>query len=113
MMNASPPVAASTFRFEYMEIDTAALVRLVLALNVADALFTASYVMTGRAEEANPAMNQLMQLSPGMFVFGKLALVVFGLSLLWRHRMRASAAAALVMLFVVYYTVFLFHMGGR
>ena len=113
MTNLSQPADASTFRFEYLEIDTAALIRLVLALNVADALFTASYVMAGRAEEANPAMNQLMQLGPGMFVFGKLALVVFGLALLWRHRARGSAAAALVALFVVYYTVFLFHMGAR
>lgn len=113
MMQSSPPADSSVFRFEYLEIDTAALVRLVLALNIADALFTATWVMAGRAEEANPLMDQLMQISPGLFVFGKLALAVFGLALLWRHRTRWTAVSALVLLFIVYYTVFLIHLQGR
>ncbi len=92
--------------------DFRGLVPAVLALNVADALFTLGYVTNGLAVEANPVMAHLLELHPVSFIVGKLGLVVLGLFVLWRNSHRPMAAAGILVLFLVYYVLLLTHIDG-
>ena len=82
----------------------------IFGLNVIDGLFTVYWVASGWAEEANPLMDGLLDISPGLFMFGKLSLVGFGSVLLWRLRTRPGAVIALFVLFLVYYFLTLYHL---
>ena len=83
----------------------------VLVLNILDAILTSVWVSAGVATEGNPVMAAAMQHGFGPFVVGKVALVGFGVFLLWRHRQERFARVALVPAAVLYSFVMGNHLG--
>jgi hypothetical protein len=83
----------------------------VLALNLADALFTLLWIRGGLASEANPLLFDLAHRQPAWFVASKLALVGLGSWLLWRLRHRPLAVIAIFVAFLAYYGLLLAHVG--
>ena len=82
----------------------------ILILNVFDAFLTLFWVYTGRATEANPAMEVLVHEYPVLFVVVKFSLVLLGSLLLWRFRRRRLSVVAIFLAFMVYYAVLLYHL---
>ena len=82
----------------------------VLILNVLDAVLTFIWVYTGKAEEANPVLKELVQNDPGLFMAVKFLLVGLGSILLWRQRKRPIAVVAIFVGFLVYYFILLYHL---
>jgi hypothetical protein len=81
-----------------------------LVLNTLDAFLTMYVVYSGRATEANPLMEPLVDQSPVMFFLVKTALVVLGCWLLWRFRKRHLAVIAMFFAFLVYYCILIYHL---
>lgn len=82
----------------------------VLVLNLVDAMFTLVYTQAGLATEANPLMNQALQVSPVLFVAAKLALVSLGVLLLWRLRNRLVARLSLGGMLIAYAAIAFYHL---
>ncbi|MCK6502039.1 DUF5658 family protein [Myxococcota bacterium] len=82
----------------------------ILALNLADALFTLGWIDAGLASEGNPLMATLIALHPSTFAVTKLGLVGLGLALLHRRRRRRVAQVAAALAFVVYVGILCFHL---
>ena len=108
------PVATRT----RLEIGTAqhfrwleGIVRAVLVLNLADALFTLVWIRSALASEANPLLRDLAHGHPAAFVAVKTALVGLASWLFWRHRQRPLAVVAIFLAFGVYYALLLAHLG--
>lgn len=112
-MNTATASVRALHRRRDLLASTPGLIPSILALNVADAVFTVGYVTAGLADEANPLMATLMALHPAAFVAGKLGLTILGTTLLWRYRDRRMAQWGLLGLFVIYYLLLLFHMNGQ
>jgi hypothetical protein len=87
------------------------VVKVVLVLNLLDAVFTLTWTGAGAAREANPLLEPLATGSPLLFTAVKLALVGSGSWLLWRHRQRPLAIIAIFAAFLVYYALLLHHLG--
>jgi hypothetical protein len=87
------------------------IVYAVLALNLADAVFTLLWIRGGLAAEANPLLRDLAHGQPALFVAAKLALVGAGSWLLWRLRHRPLSVVAIFVAFGVYYGLLLAHVG--
>jgi hypothetical protein len=83
----------------------------VLLLNLADAVFTLFWVHMGVATEANVLLTDLVERRAVMFAIVKMALVSFGVLLLWRHRQRPLAAFGIALSFVTYNGLFAYHLG--
>src|SRR5262245_65380484 len=81
----------------------------LLVLNLADALFTLSFLQLRVAEEANPIMRAAYAGSPMLFLILKLALVHGGAALLWIHRASAAARAALTAGITLYGAIVIYH----
>jgi hypothetical protein len=94
--------------FRWLEL----IVKTVLVLNLFDAILTLIWVRSGRAKEANPLLDELVQGSPVIFVGIKLALVGLGSALLWRHRKRPLAVIGIFTGFMLYYVVLLYHLSA-
>jgi len=76
--------------------------RLILLLNLLDALYTTFWVVKGFAEEANPLMAGALAISPSTFVLAKIALVSLSVSMLWRLRHLPAARLAAVPAGLIY-----------
>lgn len=87
------------------------IVWVVLALNLADALFTVLWIQRGLASEANPLLAELAHGHPLAFIAAKLTVVTLGSLLLWLHRQRPLAVIFIFVAFGVYYAVLLAHIG--
>ena len=87
------------------------IVRALLVLNLADAVFTLLWIRGRLAAEANPLLRDLAHLHPTAFVATKLGLVGAGSLLLWRERHRPLAVIAIFLAFLVYYGLLLAHLG--
>lgn len=85
------------------------IVKATLVLNLLDALFTLTWVMSGLASEANPFLHELVHRHPVSFVAAKLALVGLGSLLLWRLRSRPLAVVGIFVAFLAYYALLLVH----
>ncbi len=85
--------------------------RILLMLNLFDALATLFWVEAGLATEANPVMAQALNLGPGLFILSKITLVSLAVGLLWRHRDRSFARISAVPLGVLYAGVAGSHVG--
>ncbi len=86
--------------------------RVAVILNIADAVFTLWWVLTGRAREANPLLAQIIDYSPVLFILVKTTLCSLGLVLLWRLRRRPLAVIGLMIVFLAYYFLLLIHLGA-
>jgi hypothetical protein len=87
------------------------VVKVILVLNLLDAVFTLLWVWAGLAREANPLLRDLVQHSPVAFAASKLALVGLGSLLLWHWRERPLAVVAIFVAFLAYYALLLAHVG--
>jgi hypothetical protein len=87
------------------------IVKVVLVLNLLDAVFTLLWVWSGLAKEANPLLRQLVLESPVGFAAAKLAVVGLASLLLWRLRERPLAVVAIFLAFLAYYALLLAHIG--
>ena len=87
------------------------IVKVVLVLNLFDAIFTLVWVHAGLAREANPLLANVLSDFPLLFALAKIALVGLGSLLLWRNRDRALAVIGIFAVFLVYYLIFLYHVG--
>jgi hypothetical protein len=85
------------------------IVKVTLVLNLLDALFTLTWVVSGLATEANPFLHDLVHQHPVSFVAAKLTLVGLGSLLLWRHRGRPLSVVAIFVAFLAYYALLLIH----
>ena len=88
-----------------------AIVKVVLVLNLFDAVFTLLWVYAGLARESNPLIADVLRDSPVLFAVAKVALVGLGSLLLWRNRDRPLAVIGIFVVFLAYYLVFLYHVG--
>lgn len=87
------------------------IVKVVLVLNLLDAVFTLVWVWAGLAREANPLMVELVHEHPVAFAAAKLAVVGLASLLLWRLRHRPLAVVAIFVAFLAYYLLLLLHVG--
>jgi len=85
--------------------------RILVAINLFDALATLYWVEAGLATEANPVMAQALEMGPALFILSKLALVTLAVGLLWKHRHRQMARVAAVPLGMLYAYVAGGHIG--
>jgi peptidoglycan biosynthesis protein MviN/MurJ (putative lipid II flippase) len=81
----------------------------LMTLNVFDAFMTLMWTRNGIAEEVNPAMLYLLNLSPVLFVVIKISLVSLGAILLWRMRQFKITAYTCYLLNIVYAIIALIH----
>jgi hypothetical protein len=87
------------------------IVKVILGLNLLDAMFTLTWVNAGLAREANPFLSEIVVDHPVVFLIIKLGLVAFGSLLLWHYRFRPLAVIGIFTAFLVYYLLFLYHIG--
>jgi hypothetical protein len=86
-----------------------ALLVATLAFNLVDVILTLSLIHAGLAIEANPVMRALLEVSPVVFVVGKLSMVFFGLYVLWKERRRTLALVGSGAVFAVYFLLMVYH----
>ena len=87
------------------------VVQAVVVLNLLDAVLTLVWVNTGVAVEANALLSDSVETNAVAFMAVKLSLVSLGVLLLWRQRERKLAVAGLVIAFVAYNSLLLYHLG--
>ena len=103
------PFAPVVFpRLQYLKTTLA----LLLVFNLLDGVFTLISVLAGVAVEANPLMDQLLEVGPVAFMVGKVLIVSLGIGLLWRLRQRKFALIGSVGTCVVYFFVCVWHLQG-
>ncbi len=85
--------------------------RILVSLNLFDALATLLWVKLGLATEANPVMAQALDAGPALFILSKVALVSLAVGLLWRLRAERFARIAAVPLGTLYALVAGGHVG--
>ena len=85
------------------------IVKCILVLNLADAIFTLIWVRWGLALEANVLMRDLVNEHALGFMLAKLVLVSAGSWLLWQRRHHPVSVVAIFTVFIVYYGVLLYH----
>jgi hypothetical protein len=82
---------------------------LLLIANLADGLFTFTFLQLNVATEANPLMRWVYDHSPLSFMVVKLACVQASLLVLWQHRTRRVAVFAVRSTAAVYGMVVAYH----
>jgi len=85
------------------------VIAFIFLLNAVDGALTVIWVLTGKAEEANPLMAELIDIEPVFFMVAKLLLVALGSFLLWRFRRQRAAVIGLFVLFIAYYFILVWH----
>lgn len=86
-----------------------ALVLSILALNVADAVFTLRYLALG-GTEANPIAQGMLDLGPEWFLAGKGLMVAVCLAFLLAHKRFQGVRPALRGLFLFYFVLLYYHL---
>ena len=87
------------------------IVKVLLGLNLLDAIFTLTWINAGLAREANPLLAEIVHNHPVAFAVVKLGLVAGGSFLLWHYRCRPLAGVGIVLASIVYYLLLLYHIG--
>lgn len=86
------------------------VIKALLVLNLFDSIFTLVWVYSGIAEEANILLRELVATNAVAFMFVKVALVSLGALLLWRYRTHTVAVAGLMLVFIAYVCLFIYHL---
>ncbi len=81
----------------------------LLVLNLADAVFTLTFLELGVAQEANPLMRLAYEASPVGFMLLKLSIVQGGTGLLWLHRSSPAGRLALHAGVLLYAAIVAYH----
>jgi hypothetical protein len=84
---------------------------LLLVGNLLDGLCTLVLLQLELAQEANPLMAWMYGMSPLSFMVAKLAMVQFGLVLLWAHRHVKAAQVALQVAAGAYAAIVIYHVA--
>jgi hypothetical protein len=87
------------------------IVKVLLVLNLLDAIFTLIWIYAGLAREANPLLAELIINHPVLFAAAKIGLVTLASLFLWRLRYRPLAVVGIFIAFLVYYFLLLYHIG--
>lgn len=106
MEAALPSPVGTRLHFRWLK----GIVKWLLPLNLIDGIFTLLWVRTGRADEANVLLRDLVHGDALLFMLVKLTLVSLGAIFLWRLRRRPLAVVAIFVAFFVYYVVLLVHL---
>ena len=85
------------------------LAKALVLLNLYDALFTVTWVLSGMATEANPLMKVLIETNVFLFVITKLILVNLGVWIVWQNLKHPLARLSICFSFGVYLCVCIFH----
>lgn len=85
--------------------------RVLLVLNLVDAVMTAYWVSEGVVQEGNPVMAAAIALGFGYFVLGKVALVGLGAAALYRLREHYLSRLAVIPAVLLYCFVLGNHLG--
>jgi hypothetical protein len=90
------------------------LVYILAVLILVDLTATLFWLSSGLATEANPIMDWFLQYSPLLFVVAKLGLSGVGIYILYyfRKRFRRKVFKILLVLNLIYITVFVYHLWG-
>jgi hypothetical protein len=83
----------------------------LLLLNLADGLFTLTFLQLGLAEELNPLMRMAYHQSPLLFMIVKLSAVSCGVLILWVHRRTRTARLAISLGLLVYVVIACWHLS--
>ena len=84
----------------------------LFVLNFLDAILTLIWIQVGFATEANPVMDAVLKIHPGLFVLAKVAFVSACLGILWTARHKALARFCTVFGFSVYSLIIVYHVVG-
>ena len=85
--------------------------KLLIVLNLLDAIFTYVWVALGLAEEANPFMDYLITLSPTLFLLYKVCIVNLCVLILYRAKNKLLCRGLTVPLLLLYIWVVSIHLG--
>jgi len=90
------------------------LVYILAVLILVDMTATLFWISNNLATEANPLMDFFLQFSPLLFVLAKLGLSGVGIYILYyfRKRFKNRVFRILLVLNIVYFTVFIYHLWG-
>lgn len=86
---------------------------LINVFSMADSLLTYAAVRSGKATEANPLMNVLLESSVFSFIFIKALLTLLGSYILWRNITNQYAIIATRALAIGYGALIIYHFIGR
>ena len=86
--------------------------KLILIMNLVDALATLWWIRLGIAEEDNPIMAFVLESNESAFILIKTALVVLSIFLLWRMRDFISARILIIPVFLIYSYVTMLHLSA-
>ncbi|TNE47916.1 MAG: hypothetical protein EP343_17720 [Deltaproteobacteria bacterium] len=82
----------------------------IFIMNVLDGWLTIVWVQLHLATEANPLMDALLQIDPGLFMAGKLSLIFLSLRIVQHYRHRLSAVLTLLFAFGLYSLIMAYHL---
>ena len=85
------------------------LLILLFSLNALDAFATLYWVMNGIASEANPVMDEWLNLGPIPFIVVKLGLVTVGVYFLWTFRKFKLSKLSVLPVLILYLLVTVMH----
>ena len=102
----SPFIVGTRQHFRWLH----GIIKVVLLLNLIDAIFTLFWVKAGLATEANVLLQRTVNEHPIAFVTIKLTLVSLGSLLLWKRRDHPLAVVGSFVVFLVYYYLLLYHL---
>jgi|TARA_Y100000310_G_C20700775_1_gene829659 hypothetical protein len=88
------------------------MLKLILIMNLVDALATLLWIRLGIAEEDNPIMEFVLEINESAFILIKTALVVLSIFLLWRMKDFASARILTIPVFLIYSYVTILHLSA-
>lgn len=100
------------FWLERMQPRFHALIVGIFVMNVLDGWLTIVWVNLHLATEANPLMNALLQIDPGLFMAGKLGIIFMSLQIIRNYRHRLSAMLTLLFAFWLYALIIAYHFLG-
>jgi hypothetical protein len=80
--------------------------------NILDALLTLNWLELQVADEANPLMALLIDISPSLFLFVKVAAIFLACIILWKARDHLLAKLSTALGALVYYVILLYHIFG-
>ena len=83
--------------------------KVILVLNLIDAIATYYWVHHEFATEANPFMRQWIYMGPHAFILFKIALVSAGVCSLWVFREHILSRVLCIPVFILYLMVFFMH----
>ena len=85
------------------------MLKMILIMNLVDAIATLVWINLGIAEEDNPIMAFVLESDPSVFVIIKTVLVILSILLLWRMRTEMLARILVIPVFLSYVYVMILH----